>query len=110
MVERLEELPEDFEGVAVTRAGRVWFTAPGEIRQLNEGGSERVLARRNERDRLLGALEQAAAREGNAREGTEAALAALGEAESATEAAAERMRAGERRHAEAQEAARRASG
>ena len=52
VVERLEELPESFRGVAVTRGGRVWFAEAGEVRQLSAGGSERVLARRNERDRL----------------------------------------------------------
>ena len=62
VVERLEELPDSFTGVAVTPAGRVWFAAAGEVRQLSAGGSERVLARRNERDRLerdLAAAEQA---------------------------------------------------
>ncbi|HLH13344.1 MAG TPA: AAA family ATPase, partial [Solirubrobacteraceae bacterium] len=43
VVERLEDLPEDFAGIAATRQGRVWFAAWGEVRQLAEGGSERVL-------------------------------------------------------------------
>ena len=41
--------------------GPVWFAAWGEVRQLTEGGAERVLARRNERDRLIAASELAAA-------------------------------------------------
>ncbi len=53
VVERLEDLPRDFAGIAVTRGGRVWFASWGEVRQLSEGGTERVLARRNERDRLI---------------------------------------------------------
>ena len=53
VVERLEDLPKGFTGVAATRSGRVWFAAWGEVRQLTEGGEERVLARRNERDRLI---------------------------------------------------------
>src|SRR5579875_641310 len=57
VVERLEDLPEDFAGIAATRQGRVWFAAWGEVRQLAEGGSERVLARRNERDPLVAAAE-----------------------------------------------------
>ena len=52
MVERLEDLAQGFRGVAVTPGGRVWFAEAGEVRQLSAGGSERVLARRNERDRL----------------------------------------------------------
>src|SRR5581483_7744793 len=47
VVERLEDVPAGFDGIAVTRSGRVWFAAWGEIRQLAEGGTERVLARRN---------------------------------------------------------------
>ena len=59
MVERLEDLPAGFTGIAATRTGRVWFTAWGEVRQLTEGGEEQVLARRNERDRLIAASELA---------------------------------------------------
>jgi len=59
VVERLEDLPADFRGVASTRSGRVLFAAWGEVRQVTEGGAERVLARRNERDRLLGESERA---------------------------------------------------
>ncbi len=59
VVERLEDLPRDFAGIAATRTGRVWFAAWGEVRQLTEGGEERVLARRNERDRLIAASELA---------------------------------------------------
>ncbi len=67
MLERLEDLPEDFAGVAVTPRGRVWFAASGEVRQVAEGGAERVLARRNEREQLLAATEAAAAAEHAAR-------------------------------------------
>ena len=86
VVERLEELPESFRGVAVTRAGRVWFADAGEVRQLSAGGSERVLARRNERDRLgrdLVAAERAL------QEAEQHSAGALGEL-SAAEAAAAR--------------------
>ena len=40
VVERLEQLPDDFNGIAATRGGRVWFAAWGEVRQLSEGGTE----------------------------------------------------------------------
>ena len=61
VVERLEDLPTDFTGIATTRQGRVLFAAWGEVRQLSEGGTERVLARRNERDRLVDVAEQSGA-------------------------------------------------
>ena len=60
VVERLEDLPSDFAGIAAhaqrARVVRGW----GEVRQLSEGGTERVLARRNERDRLVAEAERAA--------------------------------------------------
>ncbi len=74
VVEKLEGLPGDFRGVAVTRSGRVLFASWGEVRQVSEGGSERVLARRNERDRLIAASESAAQDEHRARGEVEGAL------------------------------------
>jgi chromosome segregation protein len=107
VVERLEDVPAGFAGVAVTRAGRVWFATPGELRQLTEGGSELVLARRNERDRLLHALDAAQAAEQSAREMAERALAALADVEASAAAAARGLREHEQRRAEGQEAERR---
>ncbi len=69
VVERLEDVDEDFRGVASTRSGRVLFAGWGELRQVTEGGAERVLARRNERDRLIAESEQAVAGEHAARSG-----------------------------------------
>ena len=108
VVERLEDLPGDFAGTAVTRGGRVWFAAWGEVRQLTEGGSERVLARRNERDRLIAAAELAAQSEHAARGAGERALEDVRAAEEARGAADEALRAVERRRAEAGEARRHA--
>jgi chromosome segregation protein len=107
VVERLEELPKDFGGIAATRAGRVWFGAWGEIRQLGEGGSERVLARRNERDRLIVDSERAVQAEHAARQDCELALAELHGAEERRLACEAELRAVQRRQAEAQEARRR---
>ena len=76
VVERLEDLPRDFAGIAVTRGGRVWFAAWGEVRQLGEGGTERVLARRNERDRLIAARPSGPRRRSTARGGRAARAAA----------------------------------
>ncbi len=107
VVERLEDLPDDFAGTAATRQGRVWFASWGEVRQLTEGGSERVLARRNERDRLLGAAEQAEHDEQAARDACERALAELRAAEEACVTADGGLREAERRETEAGEARRR---
>jgi chromosome segregation protein len=107
VVARLEDLPADFAGIAVTRQGRVWFAALGEVRQLSEGGTERVLARRNERDRLIVASEQAAQAEQVARATCERALEDVHAAEAGRVSADGALRDLERRQAEAAEERRR---
>ncbi|MFL5844237.1 MAG: chromosome segregation SMC family protein, partial [Solirubrobacteraceae bacterium] len=59
VVDDLASVPADFCGVAVTRDGRVWLAATGELRQAPAGGEERVLAERNRRDALIGDAEKA---------------------------------------------------
>jgi chromosome segregation protein len=107
VVERLEELPKDFAGIAVTRRGRVWFASSGEVRQLSEGGSERVLARRNERDRLVADAELAAQAEHSARGASEQTLEQVRLADEARVGAEQALRVAERLQAEAGEARRR---
>ncbi|HEY2571890.1 MAG TPA: hypothetical protein VGI27_10465, partial [Solirubrobacteraceae bacterium] len=107
VVERLESLPRDFAGIAATRSGRVWFAGWGEVRQLSEGGTERVLARRNERDRLIALVEQAAQSEQAANGTCEIALAQLHEAEEARREADASRRESARAQTEAAEAVRR---
>ncbi len=107
VVPSLEDLPREFSGIAATREGRVWFGLWGEVRQLSEGGSERVLARRNERDRLIVRAEAAAQAEQAARGGCEQALAQVRAAEGARGVAEGELRAAERRHVETGEARRR---
>jgi chromosome segregation protein len=109
LVDDLAVLPADFAGVAVTPAGRVWRAATGEVRQLAAGGSERVLARRNEREHLLAATEAAAAAEQAAHAGVERAQAALGAVAEKRERAEEALRDSERAHARALEGARHAA-
>jgi chromosome segregation protein len=108
IVERLEAVPEDFAGIATTREGRVWFASWGEVRQLSEGGSERVLARRNERDRLIAAAERAAQGEHAARAAGDRALEEVRVAEAARAGADGVVRAAERRRVEVGESRRRA--
>jgi chromosome segregation protein len=107
IVERLEDVAEGFAGIAATREGRVWFASLGEVRQLSEGGSERVLARRNERDRLIAASERAVQAEQGARADCDGALEEVRAAEEARTGADGVVRAAERRRVEAGEARRR---
>jgi len=107
VVERLEDLPRGFDGIAVTPTGRVWFAAWGEVRQLSEGGTERVLARRNERDRLIASAERAAQQEQTARAVCDSALAEVHASEETRTGADAALRELERRQTEAAEAARR---
>jgi chromosome segregation protein len=73
VVASLADVPDDFAGVAVTRAGRVWRPGAGELRQAPSGGAERVLEQRNRRVELVAASERAAKAEAEARAAVEAA-------------------------------------
>jgi chromosome segregation protein len=108
LVERVEDLPGSFDGVAVTRAGRVWFARHGEVRQVAEGGIERVIAKRNERDRLIADTEQAAQAEQAAQGAVERELAGVQDSEEARNAAEGQLRELQRALAEAREEERRA--
>jgi chromosome segregation protein len=103
VVERLEELPADFAGIAATRGGRVWFAPWGEVRQLSEGGTERVLARRNERDRLIAQAEVATQAEHAARSAGEQVLSEVRAAEEQRISAEASLRDAERELSEAAE-------
>ena len=59
VVDAIDEVADDFGGVAVTRSGRVFAPAAGELRQAGAVGDERVLAERNRRDGLIAASEAA---------------------------------------------------
>ncbi len=109
VVERLEDLPEDFRGIAATRGGRVWFGSWGEVRQLAAGGSELVLARSNERERLIAEVETAAGAEQAARAAVERALERVRAADGVRAGAEEALRAAERESGDAAEAQERIS-
>jgi chromosome segregation protein len=108
VVDSLEGLPENFDGIAVTRRGRVWFAAWGEVRQLSEGGTELVLARRNERDKLIAEVERAAQAEQTARTAGEEAEEQVRLAEAGRAQTEDALRGADRRQSEAGEAVRRA--
>ena len=107
IVDNLKDIPASFTGIAVTRAGRVLLASAGEVRQMAEGGAERVLARRNEREQLIAASEQAVQAEHAAKGASEQALQQLREAEQAREEADGTLREGERARGEAAESQRR---
>ncbi len=107
VVERLEELPESFTGVAVTPGGRALLASLGEVRQLSEGGTERVLARRNERDRLIADAERAVQAEHAAQSACDRALEQMRAAEELRASADGALREAERRQSETGEAKRR---
>jgi chromosome segregation protein len=107
VVESLEDLAADFKGIAATRGGRVWLAAWGEVRQMAEGGTERVLTRRNERETLIAASETAVRAEHAAGAAAEEALRQTRAAEQAREDADGALRAAERARVEGVEEQRR---
>ncbi|HEY7965954.1 MAG TPA: AAA family ATPase [Solirubrobacteraceae bacterium] len=109
VVEDLDAVADGFAGVAVTRGGRVWSAALGELRQVASGGRERALEQRNRREALIARAEQAASGEHSARARLAEAQAQTQAALDAREAADGRLRAADRAHADAVEAERRAA-
>ncbi|MEI2701034.1 MAG: AAA family ATPase [Baekduia sp.] len=108
LVDDLAGVPDNFQGIAVTRAGRAWIGQVRELRQAAPGGAERVLAVRNERDELVGRMDAAVREEQAALAAVESAQVAVGAAESGREDADNRRRAAARGLAEAEEAVRQA--
>ncbi|MGI8505881.1 MAG: hypothetical protein ACR2MK_03590, partial [Solirubrobacteraceae bacterium] len=83
VVDELQPLADQFDGVAVTRAGRVWAPRSRELRQAPAVGEDRVLAERNHRQELVRSSEAAAQAELDARSTLEAMSAAASDAETA---------------------------
>ncbi|HEV3054977.1 MAG TPA: hypothetical protein VGX45_10010, partial [Solirubrobacteraceae bacterium] len=107
VVSNVEDVPDDFAGVAVTVAGRVWSPSTRELRQAPAVGEERVLAERNRRDQLVRASEAAAQRELDAGAALEGATAAVSAADEARQEAIESHRASVAARDEAAESERR---
>ncbi|MDQ6749343.1 MAG: AAA family ATPase, partial [Actinomycetota bacterium] len=107
VVQCLEDVPESFHGVAVTRSGRAWFGASRELRQISAGGEERILAQRNRREELVDASERAAEAERGTLEAVRGAEASVTEADLARHEADGALRAVSRRRDQAAEDARR---
>jgi len=109
VVDALEPVPAEFRGIAVTKAGRVWFGASRELRQAAEGGTDRVLTERNRRTELIAASERAAQAEQAAATALDAAAGDQRAADGARETAFTAVRVADRAHDEAAERARRAA-
>ena len=85
VVDDLDLVQDGFDGVAVTKGGRVWSGRTRELRQAPAVGDDRVLAERNRRDRLVADSEASAQAELDARAALERATAAVDGAQSARE-------------------------
>ncbi len=103
VVDEIAALPGAFAGIAVTRSGRVWNAALGELTQAPSGGRERALEQRNRRNTLIAEAELAAQGEQSALAAAAHAQAAVAQATDARELADRALRAAQRDHAEALE-------
>ncbi len=83
LVDDLEHVAADFQGIAVTPGGRVWSARTRELRQAPAVGEDRVLAERNRRQQLVADSERAAQAELDARAGVERATTAMSGADAA---------------------------
>jgi chromosome segregation protein len=109
LVDALDDVPDAFTGVAVTPAGRAWLGATRELQQAAEGGAERVLAMRNQRDALIAQAELHVQAEHEAGKGVEAASQAVAAADASRDEAERDRREAERSYAEAKESERQAA-
>ncbi len=107
VLDALDGISEAFEGVAVTRSGRVFSSRAREVRQAPAAGEERVLAERNRREQLVRASETAASAELGAAVALEQASVALAEAETGRDQAIAEDRSAVRAKDEAAEEERR---
>ena len=103
VVDSLAAVPADFDGLAVTRAGRWLDGATGELSQAPAGGAERVLEERRRREELIAASELAVAQEAEAGRAAEQAAAAIAGADAARDKADAAHRRAAREVAEAAE-------
>jgi chromosome segregation protein len=103
VVQEVADVRDGFAGTAVTREGRVWIGAWGELRQVPAGGEERVLAERNRRDALVVESEAAARAEHEAAQQVEQLAGAVTAADAARFEAESSMRVAVRAHDEAAE-------
>jgi chromosome segregation protein len=103
VVESHDGLAEGFEGVAVTRSGRLLDSGAGELSQAPTRGLDRLLEEIGRRDELVAASQRAAQDEVRAATAIERAAAEVADTDAAREAAETALRAALRAAAEADE-------
>jgi chromosome segregation protein len=108
LVVSFDEVPRTFEGIAVTRNGRVYDGRTGALRQTPAGGEEKILAERNRRDELTQRFADAQQSEKEARDAAAHAQRRAQEAEEALERSDRALRKAFREAEQAGEAVRRA--
>jgi chromosome segregation protein len=108
VVDSLDAVGEAFDGIAVTRGGRLLDAARGELAQAPVGGGERVLEERGRRDGLVAAADAAVRDEAAARTESEHAVEAVAAADVERDEAESALRTAMREAADAADAAGRA--
>ncbi|RKQ87925.1 condensin subunit Smc [Solirubrobacter pauli] len=108
VVDDVAAVRADFDGIAVTKDGRVWSPRTRELRQVSPGGHDRVLKERNRRDALVGQVDEAARAERAALAAVEEAQTTVAAADAAREGIDREARAAARERDEAAEAERHA--
>jgi chromosome segregation protein len=109
IVERIEDVGDDFGGIAVTRGGIAYRGRAREIRRLPAGGVERVLSERGRRGQVEAELELIAADLQRAETEAEQATQAVRHGEETCDAFQTELRELRREREEAAEGARRAA-
>ena len=107
LVDDLDDLAEDFAGVAVTVDGECYDARAGEVRRLPREGTDPALAARSEREELVSRLAQREQTEERASRDLERAESALAEARQHEEEAQRSLREARRGLDEAAEEANR---
>jgi chromosome segregation protein len=108
VVDSLTDVRDGFRGIAVTRSGRAFVAATGELRQAAAGAEERLLEQLSRREALEAGAMEADRRAAEAEHALEEAGASLAASEEARDRAAESLR-GAIRELEARDEAARAA-
>jgi chromosome segregation protein len=109
VIDRIDQVENGFEGIAVTRGGIAYHGRAGELRRLPVGGPERVLAERSRRGEIEGELTVVTADLERGSAEAERAAETLRQVEESCDSLGARLRELRREREEALEAARRAA-
>jgi chromosome segregation protein len=109
IVERVADVPDDFDGIAVTRSGTAYHGAFRDLRRAAAGGGERALADRSRRSELEAELDRVSAEAAQIRTELERCAAAAERAEEDRDRLEDELRSLRRAREEALEQARRSA-